>query len=148
MQQENQGSIFNELEFDNVAKQHIRGIAQWGMIIVVLAVIGYIINLIQAFTASPYQQLAEREGFGNLFSRFSGTDEVSTVVVVLVGLFLNFFLFRFCTQARRATDLSDTAALSSSFSSLKGYFMIQAILVIIVFLIFLLAILVGGFTAV
>lgn len=147
MEQENQSGLFNELEFDHVAKQHIKGIAQWGMIAVVLAVVGYIINLIQAFTANPYEQLAAQEGFGNLFQRFSGTSKGSTIFFVVVGLFLNFFLFRFCTQARRAADLSDSTALGSSFSSLKGYFMIQAILVIIVFLIFLLAILVGGFAS-
>lgn len=147
MQQDNQGSIFNDLEFDQVARQHIRTIAQWGMIIVILAVIGYAINLFQAFTANPYEQLAQQEGFGQLFQRFSGTNKGSTIFFVILGLLIHFFLFRFCTQAKRAVDLSDAASLGSSFASLKGYFMIQAIIVIILFLLALLGIMIGGLAA-
>lgn len=147
MQQENQGSIFNELEFDHIAKQHIRAMAQWAMIIVILAIVGYVISLIQAFTASKILVGSSREGFGQMFESLSGSSKTWTIVSVLIGLFINFFLFQFATKARKAVDMQDGSMLGRSFANLKAYFMIFSIIMIIMFVVVLLLAVLGGMNA-
>ena len=51
MQQDNQVNLFNDLTLDETAKQHIRGMASWAMTIVTVAVIGYVVSLINIFVS-------------------------------------------------------------------------------------------------
>lgn len=142
MQEENQTHLFSDLEFDHTAKQHIRTIASWAMIVVVVAVIGYILALVDLFSGkeAPVQQ---SEGFGFGVS-LSGSDTTSSIVMILVGLLINFFLYRFANQARNGLDGLNQIQLNSSFNSLKTYFMIMSIILIIVFLLVLLATIVAS----
>lgn len=142
MQQENNESLFEEIEFDHVARQHILGICQWGMIVVVLAVVGYAISIIQSLTMTELEKAYVRDsGFQSYFSSSSST--VGMVITIGVGLLINFFLFRFCTQAKKATELQDGAALGRSFGNLKSYFMIMGILAIVFAALFVFAFLFG-----
>ena len=145
MQYENNSpDLFNnEMEFDPMAKQYIRSMAGWAMIIVVVAVIGYVLNILELF--GRHSRYAGAEGFDMGFSRNTGSsDTFSTVFFVIIGLLINFFLFRFATQARAAVDGLDQSKLNSSFNNLKAYFMACSIVLIIVFVYVLLIAVVFG----
>lgn len=139
----NEPGLFNDLEFDNIARTHIRSIAQWAMVIAILAVVGYVISLIQAFTAPELPTIQQSEGFGNFFMGMERNSIPFTILSVAIGLLLNFFLYRFASQAKKAIDTRNGTELGQSFNSLKAYFMIYSILIIIVFVIILLAVALG-----
>jgi Na+/H+-translocating membrane pyrophosphatase len=139
MQDENQVHLFNDLDFDSTAKQHIGSIASWAMVIVVTAVIGYVLNILQLFSKPKIVTRSEGFEFG---ASISGTDTFSTVIGIIVGLLINYFLYRFASLARRGVNSLDQSALSKSFNSLKSYFIITTVILIIVFVIVVLAVLV------
>lgn len=139
----NEPGLFNDLEFDNVARAHIRGMAQWAMVIAILAVVGYVISLIQAFSAPALPAVSQSEGFSDIFMGLERESIPFTILSVAIGLLLNFFLYRFASQAKKGIDTHNGTELGQSFNSLKAYFMIYSILIIIVFVIVLLALAVG-----
>lgn len=143
MQQENTSEdIFSNsgIELDEMAKQYIRSMASWAMIMVVIAVIGYAFNIIELFRVK--QVTSNRiEGFDGAFtetaSAGSSTAIVSTLVSIVVGLVINYFLFRFARQSRLAVDAHDQQKLNSGIANLKNYFMACSVVLIIVFVYFL-----------
>jgi hypothetical protein len=80
------------------------------------------------------------EGFDLSFAMGGDSNVASDVIGILVGLLINFFLFRFAVQSRNALKGLNQGELNSSFSHLKNYFMVISILCIIVFLFVILAI--------
>ena len=137
MQEENQTHLFTDLEFDRTAKQHIHSMASWAMIVVVVAVIGYIITIAQLFSGT--QTLDQRsEGFG-LGANLAGSDTTFSIIAIVIGLLINFFLYRFASQARKGIDGLNQDQLNKSFNSLKTYFMIMSVILIVVFVVVLLA---------
>jgi hypothetical protein len=142
MQPENESQLFNDIEFDLPARNHIRSMAGWAMIIVASSVIGYVISLIQVFRMSG-QTVARTEGFN--FPMTMGSSGIgSTIISVAVGLLINYFLYRFASQARTGVDGLNQQHLNQSFNNLKTYFMATSIIIIIVFIIALLAMLFLG----
>jgi uncharacterized membrane protein YidH (DUF202 family) len=142
MQDEKQTHLFTELGFDHTAKQHILSIASWAMVIVVVAVIGYVLNIVQLLTGS--EETAPRsEGF-DMTNPLTGNNTISSVIGILAGLFINFFLYRFATMARNGINGLNQEQLNKSFNSLKLYFVIMSVILVILFVaVILLAI---GFT--
>lgn len=145
MQDENQVHLFNDLEFDTNAKQHINSIASWAMVIVVTAVISYLINILQLF--SKPEAVVRSEGF-EFSAGISGTNTFSSVIGIIIGLLINYFLYRFASLARVGVNSLDQGSLSKSFSSLKSYFVITTVILIIVFVIILLSVIVVSMSAV
>ena len=138
MEQQNQSDLFTELSFDHTARQHLRSLASWAMVLVVLAVIGYLISLVGIFNP-PKQIDPTFEGFDTgYFNRKNG--KFWTILGIAVGLLINFFLFRFATMAKAGVDGYDQVKMSGSFNNLKAFFMAMAIVLIVIFVIFLLAI--------
>ncbi len=137
MHQENQTHLFTDLEFDRTAKQYIRSMASWAMIVVVVAVIGYIITIAQLFSGE--QRVVQRsEGF-DFGARLSGSDTTFSIIAIVIGLLINFFLYRFASQARNGIDGLNQDQLNRGFNSLKTYFMIMSVILIVVFVVVLLA---------
>lgn len=139
MQDENQVHLFNDLEFDSTAKQHITSIASWAMVIVVTAVIGYLVNILELFSKPEVAVRSEGFDFG---ASISATNTFSSVIGIIIGLLINYFLYRFASLARTGVNSLDQSALSKSFNSLKSYFIITTVILIIVFVIVVLAVLV------
>ncbi|MEO5561823.1 MAG: hypothetical protein ABIR18_00285 [Chitinophagaceae bacterium] len=136
MQQENQPDLFSDISFDETARQHLRSMASWAMVIVVIALIGYGLNIIQLVT-SPTGTTRKSEGF-DLGLKMGGNSSIAfDIIGILVGLLINFFLFRFATQSRNALKGLNQGELNSSFNNLKNYFMVISILCIIGILIFI-----------
>jgi hypothetical protein len=129
--------LFGDLSFDHTAKQYLRSIASWAIVIVVVAIISYAISLVRVLTA-PELITPKTEGFDFGF-KMQSESVGSTVFLILVGLLINYFLLRFATLARTGLNGLNQAALNKSFNNLKVYFIIQTILCILVFLIVILA---------
>ena len=142
MDQHTNQDLFSDLTFDQTAKQHIRGAATWAMTIVVVAVIGYAIVLIQLFTQQP---VAARSTEGFDFKVMLNNQTMGSALISTgLGLLINFFLFRFATQAKAAVDGLNQRQLISGFNSLKVYFVILSVIMIIVFVCVLLAVVYGA----
>ncbi|RYG50656.1 MAG: hypothetical protein EOO01_10215 [Chitinophagaceae bacterium] len=144
-EQQNQSSdLFNDMGIDPMAKQYIRSMASWAMIIVVVAVIGYVLSILDLFRAKKVS-FSRSEGFDMGFAqRLGGSDMFGTFFSIAIGLLVNYFLFRFATQAKSAVDGLDQSGLNKAFGNLKGYFMACSIILIIIFVLLLLAVLVAG----
>lgn len=146
MQPENSTSasnsdLFGDLSFDHTAKQYLRSIASWAMVIVVVAVTGYVFSLVRVLTA-PQIITPKSEGFDFNFTVKS--ESIGSVVfVILVGLLINYFLYRFATLAKTGLNGLNQASLNKSFNNLKVYFILCTIICILLFLLFIL-----GLTAV
>ena len=137
MEQENQAHLFTDLGVDHTAKQHILSIASWAMTIVVVTVIGYVLNIVELFSG-PTAAVTRSEGF-DIGVTLTGSNTTSSVVGILIGLLINFFLYRFASLARTGVTGLNQTALNRSFNNLKIYFTILSVIVIIVFVIVLMA---------
>ena len=133
----NNNDLFGDLTFDHTAKQYIRSIAGWAIVIVVVALLSYVLSLVQVFSA-PQITTPKSEGFDFGF-KVTGTDKTSTIVTIFIGLLLNIFLFRFASQAKAGLNGLNQTSLNNAFNSLKIYFIILSILCILFFLIIILA---------
>jgi hypothetical protein len=130
------GDLFGDLSFDHTAKQYIRSIGNWAIVIVVVAMISYGLSLIKVFT-TPRVIAPKTEGFDFNFSVKS--ESVGwTVFLILIGLLINYFLLRFATLSRAGLNGLNQSSLNKSFNNLKVYFIIQAIGCIVFFLIVIL----------
>jgi uncharacterized membrane protein len=144
MQPENESRLFTDLELDPAARSHIRSMARWAMITVACSVVSYVISLISAFNAS-HRTVARTEGFDYLPMKMAGSSTIGTAIIsVAVGLLINYFLFRFASQARAGVEGLSQQQLNRSFNNLKSYFMATSIIIIIVFIVALLAIMLLG----
>ena len=143
-----QSDLFGGLGFDPMAKQYIRSMAGWAMVIVTVSVIGYLLNIAELFR-DPKPDPNRPEGFDTgIMEKMGASDVFMTIFLIAIGLLINFFLYRFARQARTGIDGLSQPALNSSFSNLKAYFMATSIILLIVFVLFLLfAIVVGTRTA-
>ncbi|MBO9660761.1 MAG: hypothetical protein J7527_18205 [Chitinophagaceae bacterium] len=145
MEQENRSSdLFNEMSIDGMAKQYIRSIASWAMVIVVVAVIGYVLEILDFLRAKPEYSSSDVEGFGGFTRAMGSSSAFSVFFGIAIGLLINYFLFRFASQAKAALDAHDQFKLNSSFNNLKAYFMACSIILIIVFVFVLLIFMVVG----
>ena len=131
MQEENQPDLFTDISIDHTAKQHILSIASWAMIMVVVAVIGYVLSIFQLF-AAPKQLAVRSEGF-DMTTAFTGDSISFTFGGIIIGLLINFFLYRFASMARNGVNNLNQDALNKSFNSLKIYFVIMSAILILVF---------------
>jgi flagellar biosynthesis protein FlhB len=144
MEQENRSSdLFNEMSLDGMAKQYIRSIASWAMVIVVVAVIGYVLDIFDYLRVKPEYSRAS-EGLGGFTRAMGNSTAFSVFFGIAIGLLVNYFLFRFASQAKAALDEHDQLKLNASFSNLKAYFMACSIILIILFVFVLLIFMVIG----
>jgi hypothetical protein len=134
MEQQNTSSLFNEVNIDSQARQHIQTMGTWAMIVAVVAVIGYLFNIIGLFAVNKIELASE--GFGNYLQKMTtgSSSVVSTVISVGIGLVVNYFLYRFSVQAKNGLAGVNQQLFSNSFRNLKNYFMITSVVVIIGFL--------------
>ena len=133
MEQQQPDLFSSPVRIDDTAKRHIAALAQWAMIIVITAVLGYVITLIQAFTASPEAETSS-EGFTNYLRMGANQGIGSAIFGIIIGLLINYFLYRFSVQTRKSIAASDVDELSGGFRNLKIYFIIITIFMIIIFL--------------
>ena len=116
--------------------------ANWAMVMVVVAVIGYAITLLRLLGGNE-KKVSRSEGL-DISMSFGTSGFTGSLISILVGLLINYFLFRFASQARSGLEGLNQRQLNSSFNNLKVYFMATSIIMIIVFAIVLLSTLIVG----
>ena len=141
-QQDTSNSLF-ELSIDETAKDHLRRICSWTMIIVITAVIGYVVAIIKALM--PKAQVIQSEGFG--VSVGAGQNLGSVIFGIIIGLLINYFLYQFANLTKKGVNGMSQTDLNAGFYNLKIYFVIISIMVIIALAIVLLAFLAIGANA-
>lgn len=141
MEQQSESNLFNNLIIDREARQHIQTMSTWATVVVIIAGIGYLFNILEL--VSPSQPEVSSEGFGAYVKMMTtGSAGVGmTIIGLVIGIVINYFLLKFSLEAKRAVMEINTPLLSSSFSNLKNYFLITTIYIIVVILYFLSAVL-------
>src|SRR6478752_10354752 len=142
MEQDTENSLF-DLSIDETAKDHLRRICSWTMVIVITAVIGYVVAIIKAFM--PKTQVVQSEGFGVSLSTGQGIGSV--IFGIIIGLLINYFLYQFANLTKKGVNGMSQTDLNTGFYNLKIYFVIISIMVIIALAIVLLAFLAIGANA-
>jgi len=123
-----------ELHLDETGKMHLRSVASWAMVIVVTSVIGYLVSIFQALNPPAADEYAA-EGFDKVLNY--GNSIGGTIFYVMIGLLVNYFLYRFAARSKSSIDGIDSVSLNSGVRSLKIYFAITSILMILAFLLIL-----------
>ena len=141
-QHDTENSLF-DLSIDETAKDHLRGISSWAMIIVVTAVIGYVVAIIKA--AMPKAQVVQSEGFGVSVS--TGQSLGGAIFGIILGLLVNYFLYQFANLTKKGVNGMNQTDLNAGFYNLKIYFVIISIMVIIALAFVLLFVLAVGANA-
>ena len=138
---EQQNDLFSqEIKIDGTAKMHIRSLASWAMVIVVVTVFGYVLNILELIMNPGEPVVTQTEGFTASF--LSGEKSVGgTIITIMIGLVINYFLYRFASTIVSSINGISQEKFSNSFRNLKIYFAITTILMILLLLILLIAIL-------
>src|SRR5688572_10312580 len=140
-QQQQSADLFSTpIRIDDTARRTINSLAQWAMIVVTTAVIGYVVTIIQALTSSPVTETTS-EGFSTYMRLGASQGIGSALFGVIIGLLINYFLYRFSVQSRKSIAASDVDQLGGSFRNLKIYFIIITIFMIIISLFALIGVL-------
>lgn len=126
MESTNRENIFSSLEFDYIGRQHIEAIAHWAMIIAIIGIVSNLIGLAMAFSTS-----AELSEFAAVLGNSFGASRIFYLLISGFSIMINVFLLLFAKNAKAASRAGDGAGIGQSFSHLKTYFMIMAILLII-----------------
>ena len=131
-QQQQSTDLFSApIRIDDTARRNINSLAQWAMIVVTTAVIGYVVTIIQAAIGSPETETSS-EGFSTYMRLGTNQGIGGALFGVIIGLLINFFLYRFSVQSRKSIAASDVDQLGGSFRNLKIYFIIITIFMIII----------------
>lgn len=142
MEQNTDNSLF-DLSIDETAKDHLRRICSWTLVIVITAVIGYVVAIVKAFT--PKTQVVQSEGFGASLNTGQGIGSV--IFGIIIGLLVNYFLYQFANLTKKGINGMSQTDLNAGFYNLKIYFVIISVLVIIVLAFVLLFLLTVGANA-
>ena len=121
---------------------HIRGLASWAMVIVVVTVAGYVLNIVELIVGNRSEEaVVQSEGFTAKI--LSGQQDVAgTVITILIGLAVNFFLYRFARSVNAGVAALSAEKLAASFRNLKIYFAITSIFMMLILLLLLIVVVV------
>jgi hypothetical protein len=118
----------DSLQIDERAKQHFTGITTWCIIIVIVALIGYVLNIADLMMKKSVPM--QSEGFSMKLE--TKRSPAGIIIGLLIGLALNYFLYRFATQTQKAIATYDQDKLNNGFSNLKTYFVFFSIIMILI----------------
>jgi hypothetical protein len=121
---------FFNISFDEAARAQIRKAAQWARICVICTFIGYGLNLItviftkQASLADSEEgiQISSATRFGAIFG---------AMITVAIGVWINYFLYRFGASTSKGMDAMDSIKTNEGFEGLRRYFKILGIIIIV-----------------
>ncbi|MBS1661015.1 MAG: hypothetical protein JST68_08190 [Bacteroidetes bacterium] len=120
---------FFNITFDNATRSLLRQAAVWAKISTLCAFVGYGISLIVAVVGRPTYPLGT-EGAG-ITTMVTSARIFSTLITVAIGVFINYFLYRFAVSAIKGIDSLDTVSTNEGFNNLRKYFKILGICLII-----------------
>jgi hypothetical protein len=137
---EEQSELFpSSIKIDSAAGAHIRSIASWAMIVVVTTVFGYVLNIIALFLDPGTPAETQSEGFSKPILS-EGQSTGGTIFTILLGLAINYFLYRFASGITGSINVMSQEKFSSSFRYLRIYFAIITVLMFLALLFVLIAV--------
>jgi hypothetical protein len=131
---------FFNISFDAGIRAQIRQAAVWAKICAFCAFISYAISLIVAL----FGQIATSDALeGSSVGTMMRAGMIGmTLLVVLIGGVINYFLYRFAVSTIRGIDGLDSTRTNEGFNSLRIYFKICGIILIVALSLLLLWVLV------
>lgn len=133
MEENTQHNIFDEMEFDAMARNSIETMAQWALVIAVIGIATSVIGLAQLFLA-PYNLMeSSQNGLSGVMGSSIIASKFFGVIFIGIGLLMNLFLYLFASNAKRSSQAGDGRGIGRSFIHLKSYFMVISIILVIVF---------------
>ncbi|HVS95877.1 MAG TPA: hypothetical protein VHE54_05300 [Puia sp.] len=130
---QDQGSLDNffNISFDTATRAQIRQAAVWAKLYAICAFVGYGIALVVAFFGRLSDVNYEGgEGF-QMSASFRSGRILGALLVAAIGVFINYFLYRFATSTIRGIDAMDNITTNDGLNHLRRYFRILGILLII-----------------
>ena len=129
-------NYFN-ISFDTTIRAQIRQAAIWAKVYALCAFIGYGIALIVAFFGRviPFSSslgIDDNPAFSEAMSSFRTSRIIAAVLTAAVGVFINYFLYRFSVSTVNGIDAMDNVTTNQGFGHLRRYFRILGIILIIV----------------
>ncbi|HVV03468.1 MAG TPA: DUF5362 family protein [Puia sp.] len=121
---------FFNIAFDESTRAQVRKAAQWARICTLCAFISYGISLIVAFFGKQ-AELTETETGIQISGTFRAGIIIGSLITVGIGVWINYWLYRFATSAAKGMDTMDSFKTNEGFDGLRRYFKIIGILLII-----------------
>jgi hypothetical protein len=139
----NQLENFFNISFDEAARAQIKQAAVWAKVITLCAFAGYAVVLVVAiFGQTAYQ--SDFSSNGEVIGGYVRSGNMVTVILTIgLGVFINYFLYRFAVATVKGMDNMDPIKTNEGFNNLRRYFKIYGILIIIVLSFLVLALLIG-----
>jgi hypothetical protein len=131
-------SLFN-ISFDEATRIQIKQAAVWAKVITLCAFVGYAIALVVAIFGQP---ALPDEAVGITVYAHTG-NMVGVILTVALGVFINYFLYRFAVETAKGMDNMDPIKTNDGFNALRRYFKIYGILIIIALCFLVLVLLIG-----
>ncbi len=138
MSDQNNDIFSNELQVDAITKHHLKGIVTWALVIVATTVLGYVVTIVDTIISPVVEIGTQQEGF-NASMAFGQKSLTSAIIQTIIGLVINFFLYRFAILINEGVKTSDNDKLTLGFRNVKIYFAILTIVSILAMLIVLIA---------
>jgi hypothetical protein len=128
----NQPENFFGISFDEATRVQIKQAAVWAKVITLCAFAGYAVALVVAiFGQTAYQ--TDFSSNGEVMGGYVRTGNmVGVILTIALGVFINYFLYRFAVATARGMDNMDPLKTNEGFNNLRRYFKIYGILIIIV----------------
>jgi hypothetical protein len=133
MENQNQGDSLFELRLEDENRSQIQTIAKWAKIMAVCAFISYTTAIIVAIFGKETASISSFNDGNITASGFSRIGNIAgAFVIAIIGLAINYFLYRFAVDIGQSINTVDQFKLNSGLANLKTYFKILCILLLIV----------------
>lgn len=132
---------FFNIAFDESIRSQIKKAAQWAKICALCAFVSYGVALIVAIFGRSAGSLDTDNAPLNGFARTGAI--LGALLSAAIGIFINYFLYRFATSTARGMDALDSVKTNEGFNDLRTYFKILGVIIIIVLGLFALGIVIG-----
>ncbi|HXB94162.1 MAG TPA: hypothetical protein VNU70_03350 [Puia sp.] len=123
-------NYFN-ISFDAATRAQIRQAANWAKVYAICAFAGYAIALVVAFFGRMTYLSDSNPGALQFSATFRNARILSALITTAVGVFINYFLYRFAVATVKGIDAMDSVTTNEGFNHLRRYFRILGILIII-----------------
>jgi len=121
---------FFNISFDEATRGQVRKAAQWARICALCTFIGYGVSLIVTIFGKQTALPESEEGI-HVSSAYRAGTIFGSLLVVAIGVWVYYFLYRFATSATKGMDAMDSMTTNEGFDSLRRFFKIASILLII-----------------
>ena len=148
MEDQNKLENFFGIDFDDNSRNTMQTIALWAKICSICAFIGYGVALVVAFMGKTRTQASFGDETTTVNSFAKGSAIAGAFIAAIIGTAINYFLYKFATDAKEGLTNIDQLKLNDGFRNLKTYFKILGIILLICLIFVGLAILIGMFASI